>query len=228
VPNLLHIDASIRPTGSVTRSLSACFAAEWRAAHPDGGYAYRDLAACPVPHLTHRVREALLSPEGNHPELTDEERSLNAELLAEVHWASTVLIGLPMYNYSIPSTVKAWLDRCILPTHLVELVGEAAPLRGKSVVVVTARGNSYAPGTGREDCDFQEPYLRRLLAAVGIVDVSFVHAEMTMVKGLPHLAEYWPLADQSLASALAETRRLAGGSALPEARTLRDTAVGAA
>jgi FMN-dependent NADH-azoreductase len=212
MPNLLHLDASIRPTGSVSRDLSSCFAAEWRSAHPDGGYIYRDLVTSPVPHLTHRVREALLNPDGEHPQLTDEERSLNAEVLAEVHWATTILIGLPMYNYSVPSSVKAWLDRVILPAYLVEFVGDAAPLKGKAVVAVTARGASYAAGTPREDCDFQEPYLRALFAAVGIDDVSFVHAEMTMFKELPHLAEYWPLADQSLAAALEKTRSLATGS----------------
>jgi FMN-dependent NADH-azoreductase len=209
VPNLLHLDASIRLSGSVSRELSACFAAQWRATNPDGGYRYRDLAANPVPHLTRHVREALLSPDGDHPELTEEERTLSTELLAEMRWASTILLGLPMYNYSVPSTIKAWLDRCILPSHLVALVGDAAPLKGKSVVAVTARGNAYASGTGLEDCDFQEPYLRKLFAAVGIDDVSFVHAELTALNNLPRQATPSPLAEESLSAALAATRRLA-------------------
>jgi FMN-dependent NADH-azoreductase len=209
VPNLLHLDASIRLSGSVSRELSACFAAEWRAANPDGGYRYRDLATNPVPHLTRHVREALLNPDGDHPELTPDERALSTELLTEMQWASTILLGLPMYNYSVPSTIKAWLDRCILPSHLVALVGDAAPLKGKSVVAVTARGNAYTSGTGQEDCDFQEPYLRKLFAAVGIDDVNFVHAELTILNDLPHQMPRSRLAEQSLASALTATRRLA-------------------
>jgi FMN-dependent NADH-azoreductase len=113
-----------------------------------------------------------------------------------------------MYNYSVPSTLKAWLDVLILPSCLVEFAGDEAPLKGKSLVAVTARGNAYAPGTGRESRDLQEPYLRDIFGAVGI-DVQFVHAEMTMAKEMPFLAEFRPLADQSMASALEEVKRIA-------------------
>jgi FMN-dependent NADH-azoreductase len=209
VPNLLHLDASIRPTGSSSRVLSAAFAQEWQGANPDGGYRYRDLATAPVPHLTHTVREYRLDPGGRHPDVSEAERRSSDEIVDDLRWATTVLMGTPMYNYSVPSTVKAWLDHFIVPAYLVELVGAAAPLRGKSVVVVTARGNAYSPGMGRADRDLQEPYLRAIFAAVGIENIAFVHAELTMAKELPALSSYRPLADQSMESALAEAKRLA-------------------
>jgi FMN-dependent NADH-azoreductase len=207
--NLLHLDTSIRPSGSTSRLLSAAFADEWRRSHPGGGYVYRDLAVDPVPHLTHAVREYLLNPSGDHQDLPKEDRAAADQVLADVHWATTILLGVPMYNYSVPSTLKAWLDVFVLPSCLVEFAGDDAPLRGRSLVAVTARGNAYAPGTGRESQDLQEPYLRGIFAAVGIDDVHFVHAELTMAKELPFLADYRPLADQSLTSALEEVKRVA-------------------
>jgi len=79
MPSLLHIDASIRRTGSVSRELSAHFATQWRQNHADGVYSYRDLAAQPIPHITHAVREALLDPSGEHGE-PPEERALTETL----------------------------------------------------------------------------------------------------------------------------------------------------
>jgi FMN-dependent NADH-azoreductase len=211
VPNLLHLDASIRATNSSSRTLSAAFVEEWRRLHPQGGYRYRDFAVDPVPHLTQPVREYLLDPAAPHPDVPARDRAASDAVAADVRWADTIVLGVPMYNYSVPSTVKAWLDHLIVPSYLVEVAGDAAPLRGRSVVAVTARGSMYAPGTGREGHDLQEPYLRAIFAAVGISDVHFVHAEMTMARDLPFLSDHRPLADRSMAAALAAVRRLAAG-----------------
>lgn len=189
--------------------MSGVYADEWRRQHPDGGYRYRDLAAAPIPHITEPVREYTLDPAGEHPAVSAEERRLTAEIVDELQWATTIVLGVPMYNYSIPSTLKAWLDRFIVPSYLVELAGDAAPLRGRTAVVATARGNTYASGSGRDALDLQEPYLRAILAAIGITDVQFVHAELTMAKELPLLAEYRPVAEQSLTDATDAIRRLA-------------------
>lgn len=209
MPNLLHLDSSIRPAGSTSRALSGAFAEVWRELHPAGGYRYRDLVTQPVPHLTHVLREYLLHPAGDHPELPGDQRTAADQVIADLHWATTILIGVPMYNYSVPSTVKTWLDLVILPSYLVEFAGDAAPLKGKSLVAVTARGNAYSAGTGKELKDLQEPYLRAIFAAVGIENVHFVHAELTMAKEMPFLADYRPLAEQSMAGALTEVRQLA-------------------
>ncbi|MFI8961584.1 FMN-dependent NADH-azoreductase [Streptomyces sp. NPDC053493] len=207
-PSLLHLDASIRPTGSVTRELSAHFAAHWRRARPGAGYVHRDLAAEPVPHLTHAVREALLDG-ADHGE-PPQERALSEALTAEVRAASTIVLGVPMYNYAIPSTVKAWLDRLVTPAHMVAPDGGPGPLSGTSVVVVTARGGSYAPGTPREGWDHQEPYLRDVLRSIGLADdLAFVHAELTHANVFPQMASLRPLAEKSLAAAYESLERLA-------------------
>ena len=210
MPNLLHLDTSIRADNSTSRNLSGVYAAEWRQRHPQGGYRYRDLAAAPIPHITQPVREYVLDPAGDHPGVQAHERALTAEVVEELLWATTIVLGVPMYNYSIPSTLKAWLDRFIVPSYLVEFAGDAAPLKGKTVVVVTARGNVYSSsGAGRSALDLQEPYLRAIFAAVGIDDVQFVHAELTMARELPFLAAQRPMAERSVAAATETVRQLA-------------------
>ncbi|MER6395458.1 MULTISPECIES: NAD(P)H-dependent oxidoreductase [unclassified Kitasatospora] len=209
MPSLLHIDASIRHDGSVSRELSAYFATQWRENHPDGGYVYRDLGAEPVPHITHAVREALLDPSGEHGE-TPEERALSEAVTAEVREATTLIIGAPMYNYTIPSTLKAWVDRLVTPAHMVAPGGDPGLLSGKSVVVVTARGGSYAPGTPREGWDYQEPYLRAVLGAIGLADdLTFVHAELTLAAIVPQMAALKPLAEKSRDTAFETLKTLA-------------------
>ncbi|GGQ80394.1 FMN-dependent NADH-azoreductase [Streptomyces asoensis] len=181
----------------------------WRQNHPDGGYVYRDLAAEPIPHLTHPVREYLLDPSRDHGQ-TDEEKALVHTVASEVADADTILLGVPMYNYTIPSHVKAWIDLLVSPAHMVLPGADSGPLSGKSVIVVTARGGSYAPGTPREGQDHQEPYLRDVLKAIGLADnLTFVNAELTLAATVPALAELKPLGEKSLATAQETLRKLA-------------------
>ncbi|MGC0423408.1 FMN-dependent NADH-azoreductase [Embleya sp. AB8] len=201
MPALLHLDASIRRTGSISRELSAHFAEHWRRHHRDGGYAYRDLAADPVPHITHAVREALLDP-GTASDAAPAEPALTDALHAELRAASTVVLGAPMYNYTIPSTVKTWVDRIVTPATMVTPHGDPGPLAGKSVVVVTTRGGSYAPGTPRAGWDHLEPYLRAVLQSIGLADdLTFVPAELTLAATVPQMSALMPLAERSLADA---------------------------
>ena len=97
MPHLLHIDSSVQEDRSVSRRLTARAADRWRAAHPGGTVTYRDLAADPLPHL---------DPGQSAP--------LSAELVDEIKTADTVLLGLPLYNYGPPSTVKAWVDHVLV------------------------------------------------------------------------------------------------------------------
>ncbi|WP_035792239.1 FMN-dependent NADH-azoreductase [Kitasatospora mediocidica] len=207
--SLLHIDSSIRTTGSVTRELSSYFATEWRRNHPDGGYTYRDLGAEPIPHITNAVRESLLDPSRDHG-LSPEEKALTEAVVAEVREATTVLLGVPMYNYAIPSTIKSWIDLLVSPAHMVAPGADSGLLSGKTVIVATARGGSYAPGTPREGWDHQEPYLRAVLSSIGLADnLKFVHAELTLSAIVPAMAALKPLGEQSLATAHETLKKLA-------------------
>ncbi|MFJ8165198.1 FMN-dependent NADH-azoreductase [Streptomyces sp. NPDC096136] len=201
---LLHVDSSLG-TESVSRRLSAHFAGEWRNNHPGAGYAYRDVAARPVPHITEPVHQALIHPDTDHGQ-SEQERELTAAITREVLDASVIVLGVPMHNFTIPSALKAWLDRIVHPAHMAV----PSPLAGKKVVVVLTRGGSYAPGTPREAFDYQQTYLKAILEAIGLgEDLTFVTAELTMAAIAPQMAEFRPLADASLANAYDALAKLA-------------------
>ncbi|GAA4188270.1 FMN-dependent NADH-azoreductase [Microbispora amethystogenes] len=226
--SLLHLDSSASDHGdSVTRQLTALYADTWRCLHGSAGYRYRDLAAEPVPlvspafvSLGIRVerRGTVALPEV--AELTEgpaEERewALTLPLIAEMRAAETVLVGVPMYNYSVPASLKAWIDRVTFPGAFLDPRTGDHLLRRTNVVVVTARGGSYAPGTPREDFDFQTPYLRAYFTDLGVApeNLCFVSAEMTRASDVPALARFKPLAADSLAAARSAVSGLAGRAA---------------
>lgn len=196
---LLHIDTSLRVEGSVSREVTGAFAETWREAHPDGRYVHRDLVASPLPHL-----------DGDAVEGSAGRSELRAELIDELRSAETVLLGVPMYNFSIPSSLKAWLDWIAVPELFVDQQTGEGALVDKRVVVVTARGGSYAPGTPRHSFDFQEPYLRAVFSMIGLDrNLEFVHAELTKAHAVPHLAQFREQAVASLEDAHRVVRKLA-------------------
>ncbi|WP_181771098.1 FMN-dependent NADH-azoreductase [Amycolatopsis pittospori] len=189
--HLLHLDSSAR-SASFSRELSARFAGVWRAAHPGAGYTYRDVAAEPVPPIGQawtEICDALLAGEITDPAgyasvvKTPEQREAWAviePLLAELLAADVVLIGAPMYNFSIPASLKLWIDQVTFPKM---------SLAGKAFVVAGARGGTYLPGTPREPVDHHERYLRDFFAGhYDVHDVTFLHAELTNALVDPRLS----------------------------------------
>jgi FMN-dependent NADH-azoreductase len=174
---LLHIDSSAR-AGSVTRRLTAKFAGEWRTNHPAGEVIRRDLSTTMLPLITDDWNATRIDPSKLSPE---QQRYLSTSdaLIAEVQAADTIVIGAPMYNFAIPSLLKAWIDQIVRvgKTLAYGPNGPQGLLVNKKVFVVTARGGAYEKGTPREKFDFQEPYLRLILGFVGLTDVTFIHAE---------------------------------------------------
>lgn len=175
--NLLHIDSSARAT-SESRKLTARFVQEWKAENPTGSVTERDLATTALPHIT----DDWLATYANPTKLTPEQRqylSVSDELIEELRAADIVVIGAPMYNFSISWELKAWIDQVVRfgKTITYDATGPKGLLTGKKAVVITARGGSYTAGTPRAAVDFQEPYLRLILKSLGFTDVTFIHAE---------------------------------------------------
>ncbi|MEV0250197.1 NAD(P)H-dependent oxidoreductase [Nocardia sp. NPDC050712] len=208
---LLHLDASARPN-SLSREISATFAAAWRAEHPDGDYRYRDLAADPAPFIdaawTELCDAVLAAGTTDLDRLADLARTpaqraawaIVEPLLTEVRAADVVLIGTPMYNYSIPAVLKAWLDQLTFPRMSL------APSR---FVVATARGGAYSPGAPKERFDYQERYLRDFFAGhFAVTDTVFLTAEWANSRQDPALAHLREQHDVSHREALAAARRL--------------------
>jgi FMN-dependent NADH-azoreductase len=199
---LLHIDTSALPAGgSTSREVTQAFRDNWLAQHPEGMVVYRDLAAEPLPHLTADGIAAGFSDPSTHDDAERAAMTLRNELAAELEAADVVVIGAPMYNFGIPSTLKAWLDHVII---MGRTAGETSTVAGKKVVVVASRGGAYGSGTPREGMDFAAPYLQSVLTGLLHVDVHVITPELTLAKVNPAMAELIPLADASREQALAQ------------------------
>jgi FMN-dependent NADH-azoreductase len=186
---LLQIDSSAR-SGSVTRRLTAKFADDWKASHLGGEVIRRDLSTTALPLITDDWSATHIDPS----KLSPAQRtylSTSDSLIEEVLAADTIVIGAPMYNFAIPSVLKAWIDQIVRIGKTVAYgpQGRQGLLGKKKVVVITARGGAYRKDTPAEKFDFQEPYLRHIFAFVGITDVTFIHAENQVGEGAaPSLA----------------------------------------
>ena len=164
--NLLHLDASALGAGSVTRTLGAAVVAQWQGAVPGLRVDYRDLDADPLPHLTASV-------------LGGEDTAAAAAgdaTMRQFQAADVLVVGAPMYNFGIPSTLKAWIDRIAVAgkTFRYTADGPEGLAGGKRVIVASGRGGAYGDAS---PADFQEAYLRQVFGFLGIRDIDFVRAE---------------------------------------------------
>ncbi|MBX7554560.1 NAD(P)H-dependent oxidoreductase [Streptomyces sp. NPDC004232] len=199
---LLHIDSSVFPgEASSSRSVTNAFRKAWEEQDPEGTVIYRDLAADPVPHITAAAWSAgYATPAQRTPEQSAA-FAARVKLIEELEQADTVLIGAPMYNFSIPSTLKTWLDSVLL---LGRTAGETPSAQGTPVIVVASRGGSYAPGTPREGYDFVQNYLQAVLEGTLGLDLEFIVPELTMAPRNPAMAELIPLYEASRERAFEE------------------------
>ncbi|MFA4926916.1 MAG: NAD(P)H-dependent oxidoreductase [Patulibacter sp.] len=198
--HLLHIDSSIQGERSVSRALTARAAAAWRAAHPDGEVTYRDLSADPIPHFDADGGLAQRLPADQHSPAQARVWALTRELVEEVRRADVILLGLPVYNFGAPSTVKAWVDHLIAPGLSVDPETQQGLLGGRDLIVLASRGGGYAPGTPREGWDHAEAWLPHGLSMTGL-EPRFITAELTLADVNPAMAELRGLAAESLAAA---------------------------
>jgi FMN-dependent NADH-azoreductase len=172
---LLQIRSSIFSDGGQSSRLAERFVAAWRVANPEGKVVVRDLAREPVPHLNAARFGAFLAKRG---ERTPEQQAVVAysdALIAELKGADVVVLGLPMYNFGLPSTLKAYFDHIARAGETFRYTekGAVGLVTGKEVYVFTARGGLY-DGTPR---DTQTPYIREYLGFLGMSEIEFVHAE---------------------------------------------------
>ena len=172
---LLQIQSSLFNGSGQSSALSREFVRQWTAANPDGRVILRDLAADPVPHLTaERFQAFLATPAARTPEQQAIAGHSDA-LIEELRAADVIVIGLPMYNFGLPSTLKAYFDHVARAgiTFRYTEKGPQGLLTGKKVYVFAARGGLYA-GT---PLDTQTAYVRDFLRFIGLDDVEFVYAE---------------------------------------------------
>ncbi|MFC5864945.1 FMN-dependent NADH-azoreductase [Acidicapsa dinghuensis] len=174
---LLHVDSSPLET-SITRELGREFVKTWTAAHPDGEVIYRDLAATELKPLDASWIFSSFTPEGSRSAEQTATLAVSDELIRELEQADEYVIGVAMHNFTIPGTLKLWIDQ-VLRSGSTFSYGAAGPvglLRGKKAVVLIATGGVYDAGSSMSTYNFVEPYLKTILGFIGVTDVKFLTA----------------------------------------------------
>jgi FMN-dependent NADH-azoreductase len=173
--NLLQINASLFAAGGQSSKLSNAMVEAWRTAHPDGEVNVLDLAQDPVPHLTAERFQAFLTPEENRTPAQRDIVAFSDALISQLRKADVIVLGLPMYNFGIPSTLKSYFDHIARAgvTFKYTATGPQGLLRDKKVYVFAARGGNYV-GT---PLDTQTSYVRDFLRFIGLDQVEFIYAE---------------------------------------------------
>ena len=177
---LLHIDSSILGSNSVSRQLTAQIVASWRAAHPATEVSYLDLAMDSPSHLSAESLGFRL-PAGT-AELSDAQQRENAiseALVSQFIAADVLVIGASLYNFSIPSQLKAWIDRVAQVGRTFKYTdkGPVGLAGGKTIIVASTRGGMYSTSDAGNAMEHQESYLKTVFGFVGVTDVRFVRAE---------------------------------------------------
>ena len=177
---LLHIDSSILAQNSASRSLTAKITAQWVSSHPGTEVDYLDLAVNTPSHLAMESLGFRLGLDA--ATLTPAQRAENAmseKLVSQFLAADVVVIGAPLYNFSIPSQLKAWIDRIAQQgrTFTYTATGPKGLATGKTVIVASARGGVYSTSEAATAMEHQESYLKVVLGFMGVTDVRFVRAE---------------------------------------------------
>jgi FMN-dependent NADH-azoreductase len=201
---LLHIDSSPSGSQSVTRELSAAVVQELHAINPALQITYRDLAEQPPAHMGSDLLKALRpQPGASLPDGLQQELDATEAMLSEFLAADVVVIGAPMYNFSIPTQLKAWIDRLAQPgrTFKYQSGGPIGLAAGKKVVIVSSRGGMYAGTAAEQVMDHQEAYLRAVLGFFGITEIEVIRAE-----GIGHGAD---VRASAIAAARNDSRALA-------------------
>jgi FMN-dependent NADH-azoreductase len=182
--HLLHVDSSIRAIEeSRSRKLSKRYADAWRASTPGGTVTYRDLSADPIPHTDGTSFYAnFLAPEDRSPDQVAA-RAITDEIVGELLAADTIVLGMGLYNFGVPSTVKAWFDRLVVPG--VTLGEQGGTLGDKRLVLTLAAGGGYGEGTPRYGWDHREPWMRHAFEQLGLTDITVIAAELTLARESP-------------------------------------------
>ena len=174
MPALLAVDASPRYENSVSRRLTMRFVDHWKAAHPAGRVIRRDLMKTRLPFIDLSwIGGAFMPPERQSAEMKEAIRGSD-ELVAELMAADHIVIGTPMYNFSIPTRLKAYIDHVVRVG--VTVTANKGLLTGKSADIILASGGNYSPGSPVEKYNLASGYLRQVLAWIGITDVNIVPA----------------------------------------------------
>jgi FMN-dependent NADH-azoreductase len=202
---LLHIDSSVLGSGSVSRQLTQRIVAQWRATHPGTEVDYLDLAVSAPTHLSIDSLGFRLGVNAEGlSDLQKHENAVSERLVSQFLAADVVVVGAPLYNFSIPTQLKAWIDRIAQAGRTFKYTenGPVGLAGGKTVIVASTRGGVYSTSDAGQAMEHQESYLKTVLGFMGVTDVRFVRAE-GVAMGDAAKAQALAAADQHIAEAAA-------------------------
>jgi FMN-dependent NADH-azoreductase len=187
--NILVIESSPRGAVSFSRKLSRAIVEKLKAKSPKATIRTRDLTVQPTPHLEEAHLAAFFAPPEGHSEKDREAIRHSDEAIAELMSADTIVIGVPMYNFSIPSVLKAWIDHIARANQTFRYSANGAEglVKNKKVFLAEATGGIYSEGA-MKSYDFAEPYLRAMLAFLGMTDVTTIRVEGIAMPGVQDTA----------------------------------------
>jgi FMN-dependent NADH-azoreductase len=195
MPHLLHLDSSADLSNSRSRQITATFAEAWRGRGLEYTVTYRDLHADPLPHLAdaalhwpERLRPAGGGEGAGGQAAFDAAQALQDQLISELLAADVLLVGAPMYNYSVPSALKAWIDHIHVPGLTAPFDVQTQPLAGRPAVIVSSSGASYDTGSPTEGWDHAVPVLRLILGTALGMNVEVISTSLTLAETVPALA----------------------------------------
>ncbi|WP_137893621.1 NAD(P)H-dependent oxidoreductase [Ramlibacter sp. 2FC] len=176
---LLHIDSSVLAANSVSRQLTASIVAQWVASHPGTSVDYLDLAVDAPSHLDADSLGFRVAPGTELSETQQRENAVSEALVSQFLAADVIVVGAPLYNFSVPSQLKAWIDRVAQVGRTFKYTdkGPVGLAGGKTVIVASTRGGMYSTSDAGRAMEHQESYLQTVFGFFGITDVRFVRAE---------------------------------------------------
>ena len=187
---LLHVDSSLFSENSVSKEVAKTFRETWVKEHPGGEVVYRDLGADPIPALTETALLGAFTPEDQRTEEQRAALALREQLVDEVLAADAYLFGVPMYNWAVPGTFKAWIDQIMVNGKVFGT--DPLPLAGRPATAVLSYGGGYFPGAPREGWDHVRPFLETVLVKALGLDVRFVTVQLTLARRNPAMAGLIP------------------------------------
>ncbi|MES2412880.1 MAG: NAD(P)H-dependent oxidoreductase [Pseudomonadota bacterium] len=176
---LLHVDSSILGGNSVSRQLTAQIVASWKAGHPGTEVSYLDLAVNTPTHLSAESLGFRMPADAVLTDVQKRENAVSEALVTQFLASDVIVIGAPLYNFTIPTQLKAWIDRIAQVNRTFKYTekGPQGLAGGKTVIVAIARGGMYSTSDAGNSMEHQESYLKVLFGFFGITDVRFVRAE---------------------------------------------------
>ena len=188
--NLLHVDSSVLGTNSVSRQLTAEVVAEWRKSHPNSTVEYLDLAVDAPNHFNADALGIKVGVQAEPTEAQRRENEVSERLVSQFLAADVIVVGAPLYNFTVPTQLKAWIDRLAQAgrTFTYTDKGPVGLATGKTLIVASTRGGIYSTSEGGQAMEHQESYLKVVFGFFGVTDVRFVRAEGVAMGDAPKAA----------------------------------------